>query len=134
MLVEQVAQRTHRETQKLGGVGLIASSATQCFEYVSLLELVQVRGEVDSFFRKLHRFRDAIRIVVCDLLRQAFRLDRAGALERHGSLDRLFQLTNIPRPRVTLEQSHSVLADGQRSSRRGTELLHEMIRELRYVF
>src|SRR5215510_3806130 len=133
MLVEQVPQRAHRETQKLGGVGLIARGATQCLEYVSLFKLIQVCGEVDSFFWKFHCFRNAIRIVVCDLLRQAFRLDRVGTLERDRSLDRMFQLTNIPRPRVTLEQSHRVLADGQRSSSRCTELLHEMTCQLRYV-
>src|SRR6185369_14276672 len=100
MLVEQVPQRAYRETQKLGSVSLITCSATQCLEHVSLFKLIQVCGEVDSFFRKLHRFCDAIRIVVCDLLRQALGLDRASALERDRSLDRVFQLTNIPRPRI----------------------------------
>src|SRR5215204_3660434 len=98
MFVEEVPQRAYRETEELGGVCLIAGSATQRLEHVSLFKLVQVRGEVDAFLGKLHRFRDAIRIVVCDLLRETFGLDRACAFERDRSLDSVFQLANIAGP------------------------------------
>ena len=65
----QLLQIDRAEEARLRRHRLVAGSASQRSEHVSLLELVQVGGEIDSFFGKLHRFRDAIRIVICDLLR-----------------------------------------------------------------
>src|SRR5262249_44169344 len=103
VFVEQMPQRAHRQTQQLSSHRLVASGASQRFENVCLLELVEVGREVDSFFRKLHRFRDPIGIVVCDLLGQTLGLDRSGSFECHRSLDRVFKLTYVAGPRVTFE-------------------------------
>src|SRR5437870_13136711 len=52
MLVQKVSQLTHRYLQKIRSVSLIAVGSTKRFQDVRLLQLVQMRGQVDAFARQ----------------------------------------------------------------------------------
>src|SRR5207302_7674779 len=52
VFVQQVAQRAHRHLQKTSCVGLIAVGPPERFHDIRLLQLVQMRGEVNAFARQ----------------------------------------------------------------------------------
>ena len=55
MLIEQVTQRAHRHLKKLSRIRLIAFRAAQRFHHVSLFQLIEVGGEIDSVRRQFER-------------------------------------------------------------------------------
>src|SRR5438046_7432883 len=98
MLVQEMPQRTHGHLQKIRGARLIAVGALESFEHVSLLKLIEMRGEIDSIIRQLQVRTDARLTVVGDLLRQTLRLNHLCALESDGAFDGVFELAHVAWP------------------------------------
>ena len=105
MFVEQVSQRAYGEREQFGGVGLVSGGPSQGFEHVGLFQLIQMGGEIESRFRKLETFRDAVGIVVGNLFRQAFGLNRVGRFQRDRAFDGVFEFANISGPQILFQQT-----------------------------
>ena len=110
MLVQQVAQRSHRHLQKFSSGSLISLSATQSFEQVGFFQLIQMRCQMKAVGGELKLGINSGLVVVGDLRGQAFRLDRVGLFQRHCSFDRVLQFAHVARPRIRFEQAHGPVA------------------------
>ena len=64
MFVQKMPQRSDGQREKFSGAGLVSGGTAEGFEDISLFELVQMGGKVETVFGKLKDFGDAIRIVV----------------------------------------------------------------------
>src|ERR1043165_1460108 len=103
--------------EQVGRASLISSGLSQRLDDVGLLEILEMRGEIQPRIRQIELSADPLRVIVGYVLRQPFRLNLVPAFESDGPLDRMFQLSNISTPHIILQKLHRLRSNIERPSR-----------------
>ena len=95
VFIEQVPEGANRHLEQFGCPRLIAPGFPKGLYDVGFFEVFQVVHQIDTAFWKIKLRTYSLRIIVCNMIGQLFRLDLSAAFQGDSAFDGVLKLTDV---------------------------------------